>query len=117
MGATERSKIEESHAPMFATIFSDSHQAYTDIKVRFIRADVAARDMCWKISGAFDAHGIPRSDRRGLLNFVMSKDASQWQIIVIRNLNWTALPPASKWWGPVEVGAPATWTCLRIIGN
>jgi len=30
-GASGRSKIEEFHAPMFATVFSKSHQEYTDI--------------------------------------------------------------------------------------
>src|SRR5208282_5841498 len=41
-GASGRSKIEEFHAPMFTTIFKNSHQTYTTIKSRFIRPDVAA---------------------------------------------------------------------------
>ena len=42
MGAKGRSKIEEFHAPIFATIFRNSHLGYTDSEIRFIRADVAA---------------------------------------------------------------------------
>jgi len=40
-GASGRSKIEAFHAPMFATIFKNSHQSYTAINTRFIRPDVA----------------------------------------------------------------------------
>jgi uncharacterized protein (TIGR02246 family) len=96
VGATGRSKIEESHAPMFTTVFRNRHQAYTEIKIRFIRSDVAAVDVHWEMTGVLDAQGNPRPDRQGLLNFVMAKDAGQWQIIVMHNLDLTALPPLSK---------------------
>src|ERR1022692_4288501 len=72
-GASGRSKIEEFHAPMFATIFKNSHQAYTSIKIRFIRAEVAAVDVHWEMTGVLDAQGNSRPDRRGLVNLVMAK--------------------------------------------
>jgi len=96
MGATGRSKIEEFHAALFATIFRNSHLGFTDSKIRFIRADVAAVDVRWEMTGALDAQANPMPDRRGLLNFVMSKNAGQWQIIVMHNLDLTALPPLSN---------------------
>jgi len=96
MSATGRSKIEEFHAPIFATIFRNSHLENTDTKIRFIRADVAAVDVRWEMKGALDAQGNPKPDRRGLLNFVMSKNAGQWQIIVMHNLDLTALPTPSN---------------------
>src|SRR6266852_1282728 len=64
VGATGRSKIEEFHAPMFTTIFRNSHQTYTDIKIRFVRADVAAVDVHWEMTGVLDAQGNPRPDRQ-----------------------------------------------------
>jgi uncharacterized protein (TIGR02246 family) len=94
-GASGRTKIEAVHAPMFATIFKNSHQKYTDIRVRFVRPDVAAVDVRWKMTGATDPQGNPRPDRQGLLNFVMEKDNGQWQIAVMHNLDLTPLP-ASK---------------------
>jgi len=94
-GASGRSKIEEFHAPMLATIFKNSHQAYTAIKTRFIRPDVAAVDVHWEMTGAMDAQGNPRPDRRGLLNFVMAKNDGLWQIVVMHNLDLTPLPPSS----------------------
>jgi len=33
-GASGRSRIEETHTPMFATVFKNSHQRYSDIKTR-----------------------------------------------------------------------------------
>jgi uncharacterized protein (TIGR02246 family) len=96
MGETGRSKIEEFHAPTFTTIFKNSHQKYSDIKIRFIRDDVAAVDVHWEMTGATDTQGNPRPDRQGLLSFVMAKDAGRWQISVMHNLDLTALPPPPK---------------------
>jgi uncharacterized protein (TIGR02246 family) len=93
-GASGRTKIEAFHAPVFATIFSKSHLEYTDIKTRFVRPDVATVDVHWKMSGAIDAQGNPRPEREGLLSFVMAKSAGQWQIVVMHNLDISALPPS-----------------------
>ena len=95
-GASGRSKIEEFHAPMFATIFKNSHQSYKTIKTRFFRPDVAAVEVHWEMTGATDAQGNPRPDRQGLLNFVIAKNAGEWQIVVMHNLDLTALPPSNS---------------------
>ena len=95
-GASGRLKIEEFHAPMFATIFKNSHQSYTGIHTRFIRPDIAAVDVHWEMTGATDAQGNPRPDRRGLLSFIMEKNAAQWQIVVMHNLDLTALAPSTS---------------------
>ena len=95
-GASGRAKIESFHAPMFATILSKSHQEYTDIKTRFIRPDVAAVDVHWKMNGALDAQGNPRPEREGLLSFVMAKNAGHWEIVAMHNLDISALPPPRK---------------------
>jgi uncharacterized protein (TIGR02246 family) len=96
IGASGRQKIEDFHAPVFATIFSKSHQEYTDVKTRFIRPDIAAVDVHWKMTGVIDAQGNPRPDREGLLNFVMAKNAGRWEILVMHNLDLSAQPPPPK---------------------
>jgi uncharacterized protein (TIGR02246 family) len=96
MSASGRSRIEAFHAPLFATIFKNSHQTSTDIKIRFVRADVAAVDVHWEMTGATDPQGNPRPLRQGLLNFLMAKNDGQWQIVVMHNLDLTALPSAAK---------------------
>jgi uncharacterized protein (TIGR02246 family) len=93
VGASSRANIESFHAPVFATIFSKSHQEYTGIKTRFIRPDVASVDVRWKMTGATDPQGNPRPEREGLLNFVMVKNAGRWEIVVMHNLEISALPP------------------------
>jgi uncharacterized protein (TIGR02246 family) len=96
MGASGRSKIEEFHAPLFATIFKNSHQTMTDINIRFVRADVAAVEVHWDMTGQTDALGNARPPRQGILNFVMAKNDGKWQIVVMHNLDLTALPPPAK---------------------
>jgi uncharacterized protein (TIGR02246 family) len=93
-GASGRARIEEFHAPAFAAVFKDSHQKYTDIKTRYLRPEIAAVDVHWEMTGATDAQGNPRPLRQGLLNFIMMRNAGQWQIVVMHNLELT--PPASK---------------------
>ena len=85
VGATGRAKIEEFHAPMFATIFRNSHQTFTDVKIRFVRAHVAAVDVRWEMTGVLDAQGNAVPNRQGLLNFVMTENADHWHIIVMHN--------------------------------
>jgi hypothetical protein len=45
------------------------------------------------VTGATDPQGNPRPERQGLLNFVMAKNGGQWQIVVMHNLDISALPP------------------------
>jgi uncharacterized protein (TIGR02246 family) len=91
-GASGRAKIEEFHARPFATVFKDSHQKYTDIKIRYLRPGIAAVDAPWEMTGATDAQGNPRPPRQGLLNFVMMKNAGQWQVVVMHNMDLTPPP-------------------------
>jgi len=96
MGASGRAAIEAFHAPVFATIFSKSHLEYTDIKTRYLRSDIAAVDVRWKMTGAMDPQGNPWPEREGLLNFVMAKSDGRWEITVMHNLEISALPPSPR---------------------
>ncbi|MGA2634837.1 MAG: SgcJ/EcaC family oxidoreductase [Terracidiphilus sp.] len=96
VGASGRADIEQFHARVFATVFKNSNQKYTDIKTRFIRPDVAAVDVHWEMTGATDPAGNPVPLRQGLLNFVMVKSHGKWQIAVMHNMDLPASPPAPK---------------------
>ena len=78
-----------------ATMFSKSHQEYTDIKTRFLRPDVAAVDVRWKMTGSTDPQGNPRPEREGLLNFLMEKHDGRWEVVVMHNLETSAAAPPS----------------------
>ncbi len=96
VGASGRSDIEQFHATVFATIFKDSHQKYTGIKIRFIRPDVVAVDVHWEMTGSTGPAGNPVPLRQGLLNFTMTKSQDKWQIAVMHNMNLMPAAPAAK---------------------
>jgi uncharacterized protein (TIGR02246 family) len=96
VSASGRAKIEEFHAPLFATIFKNSHQTFPDIAVRFIRNDIAAVDVHWEMTGATDAQGNAGPLRRGLLNFLMVRKAETWEIEVMHNMDLTSVTPPAK---------------------
>ncbi|HJS90853.1 MAG TPA: SgcJ/EcaC family oxidoreductase [Steroidobacteraceae bacterium] len=48
IGAHGRTEIAAFHAPVFATVFIDSHQKIVDERIRFIKPDVAAVDAWWQ---------------------------------------------------------------------
>ena len=96
VSASGRPDIEQFHANVFATIFKDSHQKYTGIKIRFIRPEVVAVDVHWEMTGSTDPKGNPVPLRQGLLNFTMTKSHDKWQIVVMHNMNLPAPAPNPK---------------------
>jgi uncharacterized protein (TIGR02246 family) len=93
MSTHGRAEIEKFHAPMFATRFKDTHLKITNTKIRFIKADVAAVDAWWEMTGAKTQEGKDISLRKGLLNFVMTKEGGQWFITVMHNMDLPAANP------------------------
>jgi uncharacterized protein (TIGR02246 family) len=87
MSAHGRAEIEKFHAPMFATRFKDTHLKMTEVKTRFITPDVAAVDARWEMTGAKGPDGQEIPLRKGLLNFIMTRQASQWLITVMHNMD------------------------------
>ena len=85
-GAHGRSDIEKFHAPLFTSLFKDSILKIVQSKIRYIKPDVAAVDAPWEMTGAktSDGHEIPL--RKGLLDLVMIKQAAQWHIAIMHNM-------------------------------
>lgn len=92
ISAHGRTDVEKFHAPRFATTFKDTHQRITETRVRFIKPDVAAVDARWEMTGAKSTEGQNIPLRKGLLNFVMTKDGDKWFITVMHNMNLTDSP-------------------------
>jgi uncharacterized protein (TIGR02246 family) len=95
VGASGRAAIEAFHAPVFQTMFKASHQTAVVKSIRFIKPDVAAVDVLWEMTGSTDRTGVPIALRKGLLSFVMTKQADQWSILVMHNMDLPAEPPPS----------------------
>jgi uncharacterized protein (TIGR02246 family) len=96
--ANGRANVEAFHAPMFATIFKDSHQTSTVRSVRFLTTDLAAIDVDCEMTGAKAPDGSPRPYRKTLINTVMQKQSGgSWLILIMHNSELTsfvAAPPA-----------------------
>jgi uncharacterized protein (TIGR02246 family) len=87
MLATGRVAIEALHAPLFKTMFQDSHLTVTETRVRMIRPDVAAVDVKWTMTGARDPIGNPWPERVGLLNWIATRHGERWLIDVSHNMD------------------------------
>jgi uncharacterized protein (TIGR02246 family) len=85
-----RKEVEEFHAPRFATNFKDTFQKITQSKIRFIKPDVTAVDAWWEMTGAKSPEGQDLPPRRGLLNFIMTKNGDTWLITVMHNMDLPA---------------------------
>lgn len=81
-----RAAIEAHHAPSFATKWKNSHQTFTQHKIRFLKPDVAAVDAWWELTGIAGTDGQALPARKGLLSFVMTKQGGTWLIAVMHNL-------------------------------
>lgn len=82
-----RAAFEEFHAPLFKTIWAESTQAITKKKVRFIKPDVAAVDAWWELYNLKKPDGSDAPPRNGLLMFIMTKQAGDWVITVMHNMD------------------------------
>jgi uncharacterized protein (TIGR02246 family) len=82
-----RNAFEEFHAPLFKTIWANSTQTITEKKIRFIKPDVAAVDARWDLTGLKKPDGSDAPPRNGLLMFIMTKQASRWEITVMHNMD------------------------------
>ena len=87
MSAHGRKEVEKFHVPRFVTSFKDTHQTITALKIRFIKPDVAAIDARWEMTGAKTPEGKEIPLRKGLLNFVMTKENDTWFITVMHNMD------------------------------
>jgi uncharacterized protein (TIGR02246 family) len=82
--------IEALHAPLFKTMFKDSHLSVTEVRVRLIRPDVASADIRWTMTGARDPHGRPWPKREGLMNWIATRHDAGWQVDVSHNMDLPA---------------------------
>src|SRR5580692_7712690 len=89
----DKRKLKSSTHPCSRPFSRTATRVIRPSRLGSFRPDVVALDVHWELTGARDPQGNPRPDRQGLLNFVMAKNAGEWQIMVMHNLDLTALPP------------------------
>jgi len=95
--AQGRGNVEAFHAPIFAGRFKDTHQTGVVRSIRFLRADLAAVDVEWEMTGLKGPDGSALPDRKGLLNWVMAKQGDgSWLIQIMHNTELTNTPAVPK---------------------
>lgn len=94
ISARGRNDIKSLHAPMFAARFKNSKLTVSDVKIRILRPDVAAADVLWSMTGASDAAGNPRPERKGLINAILMPENGKWRLKVMHNMELPNVPAA-----------------------
>ena len=86
--AEGRAAIEQLHAPLFATVFKESHVEPTGLHVRFVKSDVAAVDSTWGVTGYADPDDSKHSLRKAVMivSFIMLKHQGRWSVAVMHKL-------------------------------
>jgi uncharacterized protein (TIGR02246 family) len=102
VSARGRRAIEDFHRPLFEgdtrkgnPSFKDAILKIAEVKVRFLRADVASVDILWTQTGSVAPDGKDRGIRRGLANWVVTKENGNWQVAAMHNMD-LPVDPAGK---------------------
>jgi uncharacterized protein (TIGR02246 family) len=97
MHARGRAKVESFHAPLFLSIFKDSHQTAQIRSVRFLTPRLAEVDIDWQMTGARSRDGTPRPNRTGLLDWVLRKQPDgTWLVEIMHNTDLTNILQQAK---------------------
>lgn len=89
-----RTDIEQHFVPLFAGRLKDAHRTYTIKNIRFIRPDVATVQMDYVLTGALDRGGAPTPARKGIYDWIVSKQDGKWLINVFHESELGTAAPA-----------------------
>jgi len=88
-----RTGMEAMFGPFMTGVYSETHQTGTVRTIRFVKADVAAVDVDWEMTGAKNTDGTVRPTRKGLHSLIMTKQSDgTWLIAVMHVHEFTNTP-------------------------
>jgi uncharacterized protein (TIGR02246 family) len=79
--------FEKHHAERHAMQFKDSVWTTSDVKVAFLKPDVALVHVKWALKGDRNPDGSPRQPRTGIFTRVVTKHGGRWLIRASHNVN------------------------------
>ncbi|MBI5569101.1 MAG: SgcJ/EcaC family oxidoreductase [Desulfomonile tiedjei] len=94
--ADGREGVEEHYTPVFETTFRESRLMIEDVRIRFVRPDIAAVDAKWEMTGATDPAGNPRPPRKGLMSLIMVREPHGWEIQVMHDMDMPISSPRTE---------------------
>jgi uncharacterized protein (TIGR02246 family) len=87
-------ELEAHYVSIFGTFLKDAHRTDVVRGIRFLTPTIASVDIDWQMTGAKAPDGADSPLRKGLLNWVMTKQNGQWMITVYHESLFT--PPPAK---------------------
>jgi len=87
-------ELEDHYVSIFGSFLKNAHRADTVKSIRFITPTIAEVDIDWQMTGAKTPDGADAPSRKGLLDWVMTKQNGQWMITVYHESLFT--PPPAK---------------------
>ena len=86
-------ELEEHYVSIFGTFLKNAHRTDVVRSIRFITPSIASVDIDWQMTGAKTPDGADAPLRKGLLNWVMTKQNGEWMITVYHESLFTPSPP------------------------
>ena len=86
-------ELEDHYVSIFGTFLKNAHRTDVVKSVRFLTPSIASVDIDWQMTGAKTPDGSDIPLRKGLLDWVMTKQNGQWMITIYHESLFTA-PPA-----------------------
>ena len=87
-------ELEEHYVSIFGTFLKSAHRTDVVRSIRFLTPSIASVDIDWQMTGAKTPDGADAPLRKGLLNWVVTKQNGQWLITVYHESLFT--PPPAK---------------------
>jgi uncharacterized protein (TIGR02246 family) len=86
-----RKDIEARFTELFASRLKTAHRTATVRHIRFITPDIAFVDAEWELVGSKAADGSENPVRKGLFNFVMTRQNGHWVFAVFEESEFAAM--------------------------
>jgi uncharacterized protein (TIGR02246 family) len=77
-----RTEIEGLFKGLYTGVLKDAHRTDSVKNIRFLNADTAVMDADWEMTGAKGPNGAEMPVRKGLLDWVLTKQNGKWLITV-----------------------------------
>jgi uncharacterized protein (TIGR02246 family) len=87
-------ELEEHYNSIFGTFLKNAHRTDTVRSIRFLSPSMVSVDIDWQMTGAKTPDGADAPPRKGLLNWVMTKQNGEWMITIYHESLFT--PPPAK---------------------
>jgi uncharacterized protein (TIGR02246 family) len=89
---TGRERIEAEHVSTHASVFRKSRLSGNEIRVKFLRPDVASLHIRWDLVELVAPDGSPLPARNGVLVYILVRNEEGWRIAVGQNTDVIPLP-------------------------